>query len=126
MNCHLYKKKYVKRISLSEISPLSNFESKSTSSLIYILFRAADNKLKIVFNKKIDQDISNEGFKEIGRKLGSRRDYDLMKLTLKELGHEYIISTQGYKYSILLIRHLNTIGFPTISAKKIFKKKITI
>ena len=68
----------------------------------------------------------NKKFILLDKKKGSLKELRTLKRTLEELGL-LILNNKYYIYSDLLIRHLNTLGWPigrSLYKQRVIKKKI--
>ena len=102
---------------MKSVSELSLYESKRKKSIgyIYTLYKITDQTVKIGFTKYIDIfriNIENQGYTLIEERLGSEREVNIIRDTLKELGFKPIDSFNIYKYSPILFRHLDILGWP--------------
>ena len=96
---------------------------------IYTLYSDNSNLIEVGFtqsNKILENKLMNEKLILLDKKKGSLKDLRTLIRTLEELGL-LILNNKYYKYSELLIRHLNTLGWPTGSSlykQRVIKKKI--
>ena len=96
---------------------------------IYTLYSDNSNLIEVGFtqsNKILENKLMNEKFILLDKKKGSLKELRTLKRTLEELGL-LILNNKYYKYSELLIRHLNTLGWPTgrsLYKQRVIKKKL--
>jgi len=96
---------------------------------IYTLYSDNSNLIEVGFtqsNKILENILMDEKFILLDKKKGSLKELSTLKRTLKELGL-LILNNRYYKYSELLIRHLNTLGWPvgrSLYKQRVIKKKI--
>ena len=96
---------------------------------IYTLYSDNSNLIEVGFtksNKIIENKLMNKKFILLDKKKGSLKELRTLKRTLEELGL-LILNNKYYIYSELLIRHLNTLGWPigrSIYKQRVIKKKI--
>ena len=96
---------------------------------IYTLYSDNSNLIEVGFtqsNKILENKLMNEKFILLDKKKGSKKELRTLKRTLEELGL-LILNNKYYKYSELLIRHLNTLGWPigrSLYKQRVIKKKI--
>ena len=120
MNLKKHQKRTIVNIKSTRLMrPIVN--NKSTESrLIYILFNQKNNQIKVFHESEKKPSLLSKGYQTIGNKLGTKRESKLINIILEEL---YKLDfTNGYKEK--LISYLNTLGFNTISSKKISKKMV--
>ena len=97
--------------------------------LIYTLYSDKSNVIEVGFvknNKMLENKLIHENFILLDKKKGSLRELKLLKKTLGQLGL-FVLNNKYYKYTELLIRHLQTLGWPvgrSLYKKRIIKKKI--
>ena len=93
---------------------VDNFTVKFKDVIIYTLYSDEFNALKIGFaknDKVLEKIISSEALILLDMKKGNKKDLFLLITTLKELGIKYSDNLY-FKYSISLMRHLSTLGWP--------------
>ena len=96
---------------------------------IYTLYSDNSNLIEVGFtksNKIIENKLMNKKFILLDKKKGSLKELRTLKRTLEELGL-LILNNKYYIYSELLIRHLNTLGWPigrSLYKQRVIKKKI--
>ena len=96
---------------------------------IYTLYSDNSNLIEVGFtksNKILENKLMNKKFILLDKKKGSLKDLRTLKRTLEELGL-LILNNKYYIYSELLIRHLNTLGWPigrSLYKQRVIKKKI--
>tara|TARA_Y100001933_G_C18509623_1_gene360149 strand:- start:40 stop:444 length:405 start_codon:yes stop_codon:yes gene_type:complete len=99
------------------------------NGFIYTLYSDSSNLIEVGFtqsDKKLENKLINEKFILLDKKKGSLKELRTLKRTLEELGL-LILNNKYYKYTELLIRHLNTLGWPvgrSLYKKRIIKKKL--
>ena len=130
----LMLKKYLqKKYKVFINSSLSEkFISKRNSlkdGFIYTLYSDNSNLIEVGFtksNKILENKLMNKKFILLDKKKGSLKELRTLKRTLEELGL-MILNNKYYIYSELLIRHLNTLGWPigrSLYKQRVIKKKI--
>ena len=96
---------------------------------IYTLYSDNSNLIEVGFtqsNRILENKLMNKKFILLDKKKGSLKELRTLKITLKELGL-LILNNKYYKYSEVLIRHLNTLGWPvgrSLYKQRVIKKKI--
>ena len=96
---------------------------------IYTLYSDNSNLIEVGFtksNKILENKLMNKKFILLDKKKGSLKELRTLKRTLEELGL-LILNNKYYIYSDLLIRHLNTLGWPigrSLYKQRVIKKKI--
>ena len=96
---------------------------------IYTLYSDNSNLIEVGFTQSkiiLENKLMNEKFILLDKKKGSLKELRTLKRTLEELGL-LILNNKYYKYSELLIRHLNTLGWPigrSLYKQRVIKKKI--
>ena len=96
---------------------------------IYTLYSDNSNLIEVGFtksNKILENKLMNKKFILLDQKKGSLKELRTLKRTLEELGL-MILNNKYYIYSELLIRHLNTLGWPigrSLYKQRVIKKKI--
>ena len=96
---------------------------------IYTLYSDNSNLIEVGFtksNKIIENKLMNKKFILLDKKKGSLNELRTLKRTLDELGL-LILNNKYYIYSELLMRHLNTLGWPigrSLYKQRVIKKKI--
>jgi len=97
--------------------------------LIYTLYSDESNVIEVGFvknNKVLENKLTHENFILLDKKKGSLRELKLLKKTLGQLGL-FVLNNKYYRYTELLIRHLQTLGWPvgrSLYKKRIIRKKI--
>ena len=82
--------------------------------IIYTLYSDKFNSLKVGFaenDRVLEKKLSSEELILLDRGKGNKKKLFLLITTLKELGIKYS-ENHFLKYSISLIRHLSTLGWP--------------
>ncbi len=96
---------------------------------IYTLYSDKSNLIEVGFtksNKILENKLMNKKFILLDKKKGSLKELRTLKRTLEELGL-LVLNNKYYIYSELLIRHLNTLGWPigrSLYKQRVIKKKI--
>ena len=96
---------------------------------IYTLYSDNSNLIEVGFtksNKILENKLMNKKFILLDKKRGSLKELRTLNRTLEELGL-LILNNKYYIYSDLLIRHLNTLGWPigrSLYKQRVIKKKI--
>ncbi len=118
-----HKKTYLTIQKETNFNPLKYILTETSTNYIFILFRSSDKTLKILFAPKLNQKLIRDGYKVIGRKACGQRDYQLIKLTLKEFGYNLSpLKNKAYNYSNKLIKSLFYLGYTTSLSKTPTKK----
>ena len=98
-------------------------EDKFKDGIIYTLYSDEFNSLKVGFaenDKVLEKILSSKALILLDMKKGNKKDLLLLITTLKELDIKY--SDNFYcKYSISLMRHLSTLGWPI--GKSLYKQR---
>ena len=107
------------------ISSRFNVDSsdKFKDGIIYTLYSDEFNSLKVGFavsDKVLEKKLSNETLILLDMKKGNKKDLILLVKTLKELGIKYS-DNLNFKYSISLMRHLCTLGWPV--GRSLYKQR---
>ena len=92
----------------------NNLTDKFKDGIIYTLYSDKFNSLKVGFaenDKVLEKELSSKAFILLDMKKGNKKDLFLLITTLKELGIKYSDDLY-FKYSISLMRHLSTLGWP--------------
>jgi len=96
---------------------------------IYTLYSDNLNLIEVGFtqsNNNLENKLMKEKFILLDKKKGSLKELITLRRTLDELGL-LILKNKYYMYSELLIRHLNTLGWPvgrSLYKQRVIKKKI--
>tara|TARA_B100000700_G_C14793726_1_gene737164 strand:+ start:57 stop:446 length:390 start_codon:yes stop_codon:yes gene_type:complete len=109
----------------NEIVPYYKLKEDLEIGYIYTYFNVLKNKMLIGFiqSSEIPTILYKEnGYMFIEKRSGTKRESDLLKKTLLELGHEDNNSTGIYNFSKELINHLNILGWPIGKFKKYQKR----
>jgi len=91
---------------------------------IYTLYSDNSNLIEVGFtqsNRILENKLMNKKFILLDKKKGSLKELRTLKITLKELGL-LILNNKYYKYSEVLIRHLNTLGWPV--GRSLYKQRV--
>ena len=108
------------------ISSRFNLETsidKFKDGIIYTLYSDQFNSLKVGFaenDKVLEKKLSSEELILLDMKKGKKKDLLLLITTLKELDIKYSDNLY-FKYSISLMRHLSTLGWPV--GKSLYKQR---
>ena len=110
------KRKFTKRypIFIPSTFAINTSTNKLKDGIIYTLYSDKFNSLKVGFaynNNALDNKLSSEAFILLDRRQGDKKELFLLMNTLKELGFEYS-ENFFFNYSISLMRHLSTLGWP--------------
>ena len=121
MNNKKIKKGYKTLISSSFNVNSSN--DKFKDGIIYTLYADDFSSLKVGFaenDKVLEKKLSSEALILLDMKKGNKKDLCLLITTLKELG---IKNSDNFyfKYSISLMRHLSTLGWPV--GRSLYKQR---
>ena len=71
------------------------------SSFIYVQFSNKYNKLKIIHEEEKNKIHLNSEYETIGRKLGTKREFKLLKLAINEFFNQNIIRNHEIKESLI-------------------------
>ena len=96
---------------------------KFKDGIIYTLFSDELNSLKVGFvenEEVLEKKLSNEALILLDMKKGNKKDLFLLIITLKELGIKYTDNLY-FKYSISLMKHLSTLGWPV--GRSLYKQR---
>ena len=123
------QKKYKVFINSSLSEKLISKRNSLKDGFIYTLYSDNSNLIEVGFtksNKILENKLMNKKFILLDKKKGSLKELRTLKRTLEELGL-LILNNKYYIYSDLLIRHLNTLGWPigrSLYKQRVIKKKI--
>ena len=98
-------------------------KDKFKDGIIYTLYSDKFNYLKVGFFENVgglDNKLSNNDLILLDMRKGNKKELFLIVKTLKELGIEYS-GNLYFKYSISLMRHLSTLGWPV--GKSLYKQR---
>ena len=112
MNNRKIKKGY--QISISSTFNKDSSSDKLKDGMIYTLYCDEFNSLKVGFaenERVLEKKLSSKDLILLDIKKGNKRELFLLVKTLKELGIEYS-ENLNFKYSVSLMRHLFTLGWP--------------
>ena len=109
-------RKIIKGYKILKSSSLNVDSSTDTfkDGIIYTLYSDEFNSLKVGFaenDKVLEKKLSNKALILLDMKKGNKKDLFLLLTTLKELGIKYSDNLY-FKYSVSLMRHLSTLGWP--------------
>ena len=96
---------------------------KFKDGIIYTLFSDEFNSLKVGFAenfKVLEKKLLSDSLILLDMKKGNKKDLFLLITTLKELGIKFSDNFY-FKYSISLIRHLSTLGWPV--GRSLYKQR---
>ena len=118
-------RKIIKRYKtfLSKRFNVDTSTEKFKDGIIYTLYSDEFNSLKVGFaenDKVLEKILSSEPLILLEMKKGSKKDLFLLITTLKELGIKYSDNFY-FKYSISLMRHLSTLGWPV--GRSLYKQR---
>ena len=100
-----------------------NSINKFKDGIIYTLYSDQFNSLKVGFaenNKVLEKKLSSEALILLDMKKGKKKDLCLLITTLEELGIKYSDNFY-FKYSVSLMKHLSTLGWPV--GKSLYKQR---
>ena len=123
------QKKYKVFINSSLSEKFISKRNSLKDGFIYTLYSDNSNLIEVGFtqnNKILENKLMNKKFILLDKKKGSLKELRTLKRTLEELGL-LILNNKYYIYSELLIRHLNTLGWPigrSLYKQRVIKKKI--
>jgi len=103
---------------------VNNSVNKFEDGIIYTLYSDAFNSLKVGFaenDKVLEKKLSSETLILLDMKKGKKKDLCLLITTLNELGIKYS-NNFYFKYSISLMRHLSTLGWPV--GRSLYKQRM--
>ena len=87
---------------------------KFNDGIIYTLYSDEFNSLKVGFaenDRTLEKKLSSKTLILLDKKKGNKKELFLLINTLKELGIKYS-DNLSFKYSLSLMRHLSTLGWP--------------
>jgi len=96
---------------------------KFKNGIIYTLYSDEFNSLKVGFaenDKVLEEKLSSKALILLDMKKGNKKDLFLLITTLKELGIKFSDNLY-FKYSVYLMRHLSTLGWPI--GRSLYKKR---
>nr|ABE11383.1 putative LEM domain [uncultured Prochlorococcus marinus clone HOT0M-10G7] len=119
------KRKIIKgyKTFISSRSNVDTSTDKLKDGIIYTLYSDKFNSLKVGFaenDKVLEKKLSSEEYILLDMKIGKKKDLFLLVTTLKEIGIKYSDNLY-FKYSISLIRHLSTLGWPV--GRSLYKQR---
>jgi len=119
------KRKIIKgyKTSISSRFNVDTSWDKFKDGVIYTLYSDEFNSLKVGFAENdmvLEKKLSSEGLILLDMKKGNKKDLFLLITTLKELGIKYSDNFY-FKYSISLMRHLSTLGWPV--GRSLYKQR---
>ncbi len=126
----LIKKKVFSHEPMMEMVTLTLLKKRKNCQLedyIYTLYRRSNNEIKIGYYNNINslkELLNNQEYEVLDKRPGSKRESDLLKITLKEIGYVDVLSKGCYEYTNRLISHLNFLGWPTGKLTKNIKKSM--
>ena len=97
--------------------------NKIKDGIIYTLYSDKFNSLKVGFaenDKVLEKKLLSKSLILLDMKKGNKKDLCLLITTLKELGIKYSDNFY-FKYSISLMRHLSTLGWPV--GRSLYKQR---
>ena len=89
-------------------------QSSGSNGFLYTLFSDKDNYVEVGFAKNnsfLEKKLLEKNLILLDKKVGNKIDFYLLKETLKEIGL-MPINEESYKYSEILMRHLEILGWP--------------
>ena len=123
INYKLSQKKYCKNPKKGYFSPISLISKPIPQKHVYIFLSHSDNRIEILFEENIKDFIKEDCYELIGQKACTRREFELMKNTLREFGYHNNFNSKSYNYSRHLIINLSSLGYTTTLSKKIIKRE---
>ena len=96
---------------------------KFKDGIIYSIYSDQFNSLKVGFaenDRVLEKKLSSEELILLDWKKGEKKELFLLITTLKELGIKYSDNLY-FKYSISLMRHLSTLGWPV--GRSLYKQR---
>ena len=118
------EKKYQILENFSLIKKFILKRNDSKEGFIYTLYSDNSNLIEVGFtqsNKMLEHKLIHNKFILLDKKKGSLKELITVKRTLEELGI-LILKNKYYKYTDLLIRHLNTLGWPV--GRSLYKPRV--
>ena len=97
--------------------------NKFKDGIIYTLYSDEFNSIKVGFaenDRVLENKLSSEALILLDIKKGNKKELFLLINTLKELGIKYSDNLY-FKYSISLMRHLSTLGWPV--GRSLYKQR---
>ena len=98
-------------------------KDKLKDGIIYTLYSDEFNSIRVGFaenERVLENKLSSEVFILLDIKKGNKKELFLLMNTLKELGIKYSDNLY-FKYSISLMRHLSTLGWPV--GRSLYKQR---
>ena len=82
---NICKKTSSKKVKIKDLTLLIKQSKSNISKYMYILFRSSDRKVVFLYDKEILEVKEKDDYELIGKSIASKREFDLMKIILKEL-----------------------------------------
>ena len=121
MNYKIITKEYRKLV--SSTCNLENSHIKLKNGVIYTLYSDKFNVVKVGFaenNIILEKRMLRKEFILLDKKKGQKKELNLIINTLNELGINHT-GDLDFKYSIFLMRHLSTLGWPV--GRSLYKQR---
>tara|TARA_Y100001968_G_C19439158_1_gene761535 strand:+ start:578 stop:958 length:381 start_codon:yes stop_codon:yes gene_type:complete len=122
---HRERKVYSKNIRISKRSYLDTIiKEQLGKGIIFTSYNLNKKNIIIGFcqSKELFKELTFDyRYEIIATKSGTKNDLKRTKVTLKELGYDQLINENEYSYSYTFLRHLNTLGWPVGSVKRLKK-----
>ena len=121
MNSKIITKEYRKLV--SSTCHLKNSHIKLKPGVIYTLYSDKFNVVKVGFaenNIILEERLFRKEFILLDKKKGQKIELNIIINTLNELGINYT-GDLNFKYSIFLMRHLSTLGWPV--GRSLYKQR---
>ncbi|ABX08693.1 hypothetical protein [Prochlorococcus marinus] len=131
MNFTLHESALIKPVmqSIANLALVRQRKGPAETGILYTLCESDKSNLIIGYTKEARVFTSFtkiEGLRLLGKKFGSKRELDLIKITLKEVGFACEANQCIYKSSPKMIRLLKMLGWPIESNLNPYKKKLSI
>ena len=125
MKRKIYKKTNLKKVSISTIMPIGTINYKSLSNSICVLYNNRENKLKVTYDNKNKDSTDNKDYHVIGKKIGSKREFELLKITIDQFSSCFSKDDKIYTHNNLKVL-LDILGLKTDIRKRTYKRLIPI
>ena len=111
-------KKSYKGLLLKDLSPIKYIRKEESNEFIYILYDNKDKKLKIIISQENEDSFTRKGYQLISKNGGSKKELNLLKLTLEELNVNSQYKNIKEDVSEIVIKHLKILGYIKNSINK--------
>ncbi len=129
MNYALYEKSITKLVmqSVIDLSVKVSPKKIQPNGILFTIYNKKENLVKIGYVDKLSeiklQNLCEEN-QLVDKRYGTKREFELLKITLEEVGHKSITSSGFDAYDIGISKLLNVLGWPTGKSRKIYKRNI--